>query len=586
MTVNYEVTPEMDGARLKDLAVEMRFRGDASGRTRVDLPDRWSGTEGLFDALHDLSVQGARFSRPEPAVLVLTHAPGAPITLRYRLVQDFQGAPAVGRESPFRPATQPTWFTAVGWTIFSEVEGRHGLPVTFHWGPVPAGWTLASDLDSARAKGRKTEEMFDSVLVGGEGMQVIERPAPGGGRLRIAIHGRWDFDPPQVADLIEKIDQTSAHFWREEGDDFFVAMTPLDFRGQTVQYGVGLGDAFSLWATRNQDEKSLRHILAHEHQHTWLPTRVGGVRIGPDEPMDYWLSEGFTDFYTLRLLLRSGAYSLDDFVEDYNRILRAYAASPARDDPDRVIAARFWDDRAVADLPYQRGLLLAALWDDRMRRISHGTRDLDDVILKMKDDTDAHRPWTRHGAPANLQAVYAQLGGGDLSSDVARFVDKGAPVFLPADMFGDCATVETINAPMFERGFDTAATGARDGFVAGVDPNGPAYAAGLRNGMRIIKREGGRLGDPTAPVSYRIEDQGVVKTIAWLPASRTHGSEQQIVLARNMSPAKRAACTRIMAGETDAAPAAGLNVAAMAPTAPVQEALGQAVAAKPRQQRD
>ena len=180
-----------------------------------------------------------------------------------------------------------------------------------------------------------------------------------------------------------------------------------------------------------------------------------------------------------------------------------------------MIAARFWDDRAVADLPYQRGLLLAALWDDRMRRISHGTRDLDDAILKMKDDTDAHRPWTRHGAPANLQAVYAQLGGGDLSSDVARFVDKGAPVFLPADMFGDCATVEPIDAPTFERGFDTAATGARDGFVAGVDPKGPAYAAGLRNGMRIIKREGGRLGDPTAPVSYRIEDQGVVKTIAW-----------------------------------------------------------------------
>ena len=340
-----------------------------------------------------------------------------------------------------------------------------------------------------------------------------------------------------------------------------------------MQYGVGLGDAFSLWATRNQDEKSLRHILAHEHQHTWLPTRVGGVRVGPDEPLDYWLSEGFTDFYTLRLLLRSGVYSLDDFVEDYNRILRAYAASPARDDPDQVIAAKFWDDRAVADLPYQRGLLLAALWDDRMRRISHGTRDLDDVILKMKDDADARRPWTRHGAPANLQAVYAQLGGGDLSSDVARFVDKGAPVVLPADMFGDCATVETIDAPVFERGFDTAATGARDGFVAGVDPKGPAYAAGLRNGMRIIKREGGRLGDPTAPVTYRVDDHGVVKAITWLPAGRTHVSEQRIVLARDMSPAKRAACTRIMAGETDALAAGGAwpasaHAPAPAPTAP------------------
>jgi predicted metalloprotease with PDZ domain len=350
---------------------------------------------------------------------------------------------------------------------------------------------------------------------------------------------------------------------------------------------------------------SLRHILAHEHQHTWLPTRVGGVRIGPDEPLDYWLSEGFTDFYTLRLLLRSGAYSLNDFVDDYNRILRAYAASPARDVPDRVIAARFWDDRAVADLPYQRGLLLAALWDDHLRRMSHGTRDLDNVVLKMKDDADAHKTWTRHGAPANLEAVYAQLGGGDLSSDVARFVDKGATVVLPADMFGDCATVETVNGPVFDHGFDTAATGDRNGLVTGVDPRGPAYAAGLRNGMRVIKHEGGQQGDPTTPESYRVDDHGVVRAISWLPAGRTHLPEQQIVLARNMSPQKRALCTRIMAGETDAlSSAAGAlipasvpataapaiqpapvlkAVAATAPTAPVQKAAVAAAPAAPVQ---
>ncbi len=551
--VDYQVTPELDGERLKDLAVEMRFRGDASGRTKVDLPDRWSGANGLFNALHDLTVQGAAMSRPQPAQLVLTHAPGAEVVVRYRLTQDFQGAPAVGAESPFRPVTQPTWFTAVGWTIFGEVEGRHGKPVTFHWGPTPGGWTVASDLDSARPRGRKTEEMFDSVLVGGQGMQLIERPAPGGGRLRIAIHGRWQFDPGRVADLVEKIETASAGFWREQGEDFFVAMTPLDSKGQTVQYGVGLGDAFSLWATRNQDEASLRHILAHEHQHTWLPTRVGGVRLGPDEPMDYWLSEGFTDFYTLRLLLRSGAYSLEDFVQDYNRILRAYSDSPVRDAPNRLIAARFWDDRSVADLPYQRGLMLAALWDDRMRRASHGTKDLDDVVLKMKADTDAHQAWTTHGAPANLEAVYKTMGGGDLTADMAQYVDKGQRVYLPPDLFGDCAKVQTVEAPLFERGFDSAATGAGHGLVAGVDPKGPAFAAGLRNGMRIIKREAGHPGDATTALTYRVDDHGVTKMLTWMPVGRTHVSEQRIVLASDMTPDKRARCTQVMAGEVGGA---------------------------------
>jgi predicted metalloprotease with PDZ domain len=553
--VDYEVTPELENGKLKDLAVEMRFKGDGSGHTKVDLPDHWSGADALYNALHDVTVEGAAMSRPKPAQLVLTHAPGAEVVVRYRLAQDFQGAPEVGAQSPFRPVTQPNWFTAVGWTIFGEVEGRKGKPVTFHWGQTPQGWTVASDLDSARAKGRKTEEMFDSVLVGGEGMQLIERPAPGGGRLRIAIHGRgWQFDSQRVADLVEKIETTSAGFWHEKGEDFFVAMTPLESKGMTVQYGVGLGDAFSLWATRNQDEASLRHILAHEHQHTWLPTRVGGVRLGPDEPMDYWLSEGFTDFYTLRVLLRSGAYTLEDFVQDYNRILHNYADSPARDAPNRLVAAHFWDDRAVADLPYQRGLLLAALWDDRMRRQSHGARNLDDVILKMKADTDARQDWTRHGAPANLQAVYKMMGGGDLGDDVERYVDKGGRVSLPADLFGDCASVQTTDTPVFARGFDSNATGAHNGLVAGVDPKGPAFAAGLRNGMRIIKRESGRPGDATTPLVYRIDDQGVQKTLTWMPVGRSHVSEQKIVLASDMTPEKRTRCTQAMAGELQPEP--------------------------------
>jgi predicted metalloprotease with PDZ domain len=156
-------------------------------------------------------------------------------------------------------------------------------------------------------------------------------------------------------------------------------------------------------------------------------------------------------------------------------------------------------------------------------------------------------------------------------------------------MFGDCATVETIDAPVFERGFDTAATGSRDGFVAGVDPRGAAYAAGLRNGMRILRREGGKLGDPATPVTYHVEDHGVQKAITWLPAGRAHVSEQRIVLASDMSPEKRARCTRVMAGEVDALPAPNLDVASAAPVRPaqpVQKAVEQTVAAQPSEQKD
>lgn len=549
-TAVYTVTPELtaDG-KLKDIRLDLTFQGDLDGSTKVDLPDRWSGSDDLWRAVHDVTATGAKVERADSTTLVLTHAPGAKVTLTYHVRQDFSGPISVLNGTPFRPATQPKWFTAVGWTLFPEIDNRVNSPVEFRWGQAPAGWAMASDLDHKASKPRTIDDLYDAVLVGGDHMKVLERQAAGG-RIRIAFQdGGWAFSPEKLADLQGRIAETSSDFWKDRGEEFFVAVTPMTTPdGGMVQYGVGLGDAFSLWATPNVDEPSLRHILAHEHQHAWFPSRMGGVRGGPEEPLDYWLSEGFTDFYTLRILLRSGVWTLEDFTADYNRILRAYSASPVRDAPNELVAVKFWEDRHVADLPYQRGLLVAALWDDRLRRESHGARDLDDVVIDMKDRA-AGRDHMDGGAVANLKVAYRALGGGDLTSDIRRYVDTGQRVMLPADMFGDCATIKTFEQAVFDRGFDPDATSRGEGVVAGVDPQGPAYAAGLRNGMRILSRDGGDDDDSTVDLVYKVQDAKGVRTLAYKPTGARKVTYQQIVLTPGMSPEKRAQCVRTMAGE-------------------------------------
>jgi predicted metalloprotease with PDZ domain len=546
-SIEYTVTPEVASGALQDLAVEMSFRAGPSGVTKVDLPNSWSGATQLYRAVHDLAADKASVAMAGPAVAVLTSKPGAEIKLSYKLKQDFQGVPSVSDGTmPFRPATQPKWFTTVGWTLFPSIEGRRADPVSFRWGSAPQGWTLASDLERKVEHARRIDDLLDSVLTGGEGMTVIERQA-GGGRLRLAVHGKWQFSEAKLADLQSRIAETSADFWKDRGKDFLMVVTPLAApKGETAQYGLGLGgDAFSLWATSDADEGSLRHILAHEHQHAWFPSKVGGVRTGAGEPLDYWLSEGFTDFYTLRILLRSGVWSLDEFVADYNRILRDYAMSPVREAPNGLIAAKFWKDRAVADLPYQRGLMLAAMWDDRMRRASGGKRNLDAVILAMKDVAGS-KPV--NSAVTNLRIEYAELGGGNLAPDYQHYVNDGARVMLPADLFGDCATVRTTESGIFNRGFDEAATKRSGGVIAGVDASGPAYAAGLRNGMRLIGPGASAGGDPRADLIYQVQDGGSVKTIRYKPLGHDRFTLQQIELAQGMTPEKRATCTKRMAG--------------------------------------
>lgn len=545
--VAYVVTPEVKGGALQDLALSMSFKADRSGVTHVDLPSSWGGVDRLYGAVHDIAASGAGLRLQGPSTVVLTSAPGAKVTLSYKVRQDFEGEPSAGQGAPYRPVTRPKWFTAVGWALFPEIEGRGDGDASFRWGPVPAGWTVASDLDHKVKGERSLVDVKDSVLTGGEGMQVLERPSDGGGRIRIAFHGDWKMSEGQLADLQGRIAQTSADFWHDHGEEFFVAVTPLAARpGETVQYGVGLGDAFSLWATKDVGEADLRHILAHEHQHAWFPGRVGGVRAGADEPLDYWLSEGFTDYYTLRILLRSGVYSLEDFTADYDRILKAYASSPVREAPNGLIKAKFWTDRAVADLPYQRGFLLAAMWDERLRRLSGGKAGLDQAVLQMK--ALAADPGSQAEAPDNLKTAYRELGGGDLTSDFARYVEGGARVLLPADLFGDCATVRTYALPSFDRGFDTATTTRQGGVVQGVAEAGPAYAAGLRNGMRIVAREAGDNADPRVDLVYRVDDHGAQKLIRYKPQGAGQTTYQSVELAKDLTPEKRARCARVMGG--------------------------------------
>jgi len=544
--ISYQVTPELDSGRLADLRVDIALAGDADGVTHMRLPERWSGAEELFRAVHDVTATGARLRRVGAAELELTHAPGAPIIVSYKVRQDFQGELTAGDGPPFRAVVKPDRFTVLGWALFAEVAGPAGRPTSFHWGPTPGGWTVASDLDHAGGV-NNTGDLLDSILMGGDHMKLVTTQV-GGARLRVAMHGDWKFTPQQMSDLMVRISGAAANFWGDKNQDFFVAVTPMRTpNGQgTAQYGVGLGDAFSLWSTTEVDEAALTHIVAHEHEHVWFPTRVGGVRTGRDEPLDYWLSEGFTDFYTLRILLRSGLWTPEQFVADYNRILRDYANSPVIGAPNAVIPAGFWEDPAVADLPYLRGLVLAALWDDRLRRQTHGARDLDDVVLAMRDR--AATQTTTGNAVENLRLAYGSFGG-NLNADYANLVDKGAPVLLPADLFGDCARVVTTQTRAFDRGFDSARTNAKGGVVDGVDPQGPAYAAGLRNGMRIVGRLSPAVeNDPRVELMYQVVDNGAGKLIRYRPQGSRPITLQEVVLAPNMTPDQRATCARTMGG--------------------------------------
>jgi predicted metalloprotease with PDZ domain len=231
----------------------------------------------------------------------------------------------------------------------------------------------------------------------------------------------------------------------------------------------------------------------------------------------------------------------------------AYDLSPVMADgrlsavvyPNSRIVSGFWNDPDIVYLPYRRGTIFAYLADHALRRASGGRRNLDTVVFAMRDR------WAAAGAarPAVVESFTeaSVQAGFNPRPFLARNIDGGEPILLPADLFPGCVTVTTAEVPMFDAGFDRDKS-AETGRITGVHPAGPAYAAGLRDGMRRIGRVGGKDGDSRVAVGYRVADGAGERVISYRPEGKTPLTLQEAAMTPSLSAAARTACIAAMSG--------------------------------------
>ncbi len=535
--IDYTLTPVLSDGALTALQYDLRFRGDADGETVLRLPNSWGGRDELWRSIEGLAIVagGVMQDGDGPATRVVTHAPNAPIHVRYRVIQDFEGAPNAQQGNAYRPIVQPHYFHLIGEATIVAPDGRdHRTPVRWRTRNMPRDWALASDLEAPR---RVLGDVWSSISVGGDFRIIRDRES----QVRVAIRGDWSFTDADFSASVAEIITGQRRFFGDSASPYLVTVIQLDApQGWLSIGGTGLGDAFAFFATSNGEASVITRTLAHEGLHTWIPARLGGVS-RTNEIEDYWLSEGFTDFYTGRVLVRQGLWTPTEFAEDFNRTLREYAQSPERSAPNARIVEAFWTSQAVQQLPYQRGRLLATLWDARLRAAGHS---FDDVLnelrrrAQMGDDATA----------AEMLPAIMRLYGIDIADDIHAHVAEGAAVFLPEDTFAPCGRVVTETIIPFHRGFDIEATSANNNIVTGVDPALPAYAAGVRDGMTLIRRESGVIGDSGREIAYVMRDGGQERTFRYTPRGHGEFTQQRLVIDPNLTGERQQQCIAVLGG--------------------------------------
>ncbi|WP_297512604.1 hypothetical protein [uncultured Caulobacter sp.] len=536
--VRYVLSPVIEKGALRALAVDIDFKADLSGVTRLRFFDHVESEKRPGRYAEDLVITGAdRVTPLDGDQTEIRSAPGAPLHARYRIRSGYAAPPTTQDVDQTRPIILPDWFYTAGEMVFAFPAGRRDAPATFTWAGAPEGFAFDSNLTHPGA--RTVEDILHSILIGSPRLRTIR----GGGRdagLRIAALGAFDrFDDPAFAEAAFAVVRAERAFWGDRARaPFLIALAPLRTQVFESYSGRGLDGAFALWVGTSLTLKEVLPLLAHEHFHAWNPAQLGAQDA---DRSSAWLSEGFTDFYTKRMLLRAGMMDLPAYVASWNEWLRAYGVSPARNAPEARIAQAYWTDHDVEEITYKRGAMLAALFDAQLRRSG---KSLDAVMREMRSRY-RHAPESR--LRVNFEAAFQTVAGRSALADIDRYETRGETLSLPTDAFA-CLQLRTVTQPAFDLGFDADAT-AEAGHFTGVDPAGPAYAAGLRDGMTRLGREGGAMNDSSVEIVYRVTDAtGQERVIRYRPVGKTMVTFQRLEVPAGLSPARTRACVRTLGG--------------------------------------
>lgn len=504
----------------------------AAGDTEWTLPADWAGNDTPDQDLGTVSAEDGRgrplsLGHPAPNVWVVHCERDGLQSVRYTLARNEHLSSTVHTDH-YRPIVTPELFHVLGGRALlvpSSLPRDRDVRVRLHWrGFDRPGEAVATSFGCGKSEldfFARVDDLQHAVYVAGE--LVLERREVHGEPVYVAVHGtRWPTSAAAFADVAARIVESERAFFDDwEYPHYLISLVEAgpDARGSQSIGGTGLHDSFAMFvspgtqlAPTGPDDagaKRVLHVLAHEMFHHWC----GGV-ITPEAPeeLSYWFTEGFTDYFTRRLLHRAGLYRPEDFAEHVNEKLAGYYGSTVREAPAERIRQDFWNDPAVSSLPYQRGDALAIELDWAIRRASGGERTIDDWIRgEFRVARERARPFTRDELFASIAAA-----AGSETAELVRAVAEGGKL-LPArtDWFAPCMTHVTAQSGVFDLGFDFDATRVAN-VVSGLRAGSAAERAGLREGDRL----GGwtvSFGDASRPVKLTVLDGANPRELEFLP---------------------------------------------------------------------
>lgn len=513
------------------LKVKLSFKGNSSGKTVLQFPDRWASQQELYKGVTAFTVKTKDViidSNNSPLKRLLTHKPGQQLEIEYAIEQDWEGP--LMHPKNYRAMVDKKYFQATGYAllIYPESDPSVMTELQLDWKNMPKDWSIGNSFHSG-SREYKCKTMLgnfqNSVFVGGDFR--LHSTTIGKETINMAIRGDWKFKDSAMLASVADIVTRERDFWNDHTQPYyFVSLFPFDGRG--TLNGSSLHNSFFMGMTAEYPlDINVQYLLSHEYFHRWIGGNGKLVFAAGKEEEGYWFSEGFTDYYTYKFLSATGMISQKKYVDMINTRLAEYYLSPVRDKDNKTIGENFWKSRDYQMIPYRKGFTYALYIDWLIQSSTNKKFTLDNFIFDALKHCES-------GGKFN-DVIFVELvrkfSGKDISVIHTNSISKGELIPLDsttAFIINDSLVVRPQQMGAFDIGFDyDASSKARK--LTGVKENSAAWQAGLRDGQ-TIKGWSFQFNDISKPAMITVIDEsGQEKKVSYSPQSVEKFSVPQIM---------------------------------------------------------
>jgi len=467
--ISYVITPKFFNNKILYIKIDTKFIGKLSDKIVINFPHRWGGNK------YDDQIKNIAFISPKiinkieninsPQKTIHLSQNSNHINFSYEIYKKNESLMNEHEDILYNDLIHVIGYGALA--VPDDLEINKKIRFRLIWENIPKKWRTIS-----------SHGLSKHISFTGNPSQLLQAFYAAGqlrsykiDNLYLSFYGYFDLPDNLITSYLNEIIKTQRFFFKDHNYPYY-AISLIEWDNPSSAGGVGLYNSFVLHFPKDLNKEMFYSLFAHEHLHNWIGVKINSNE--KEEGLHYWWSEGFTEYYSRVLALRSNGISIDAFVKQCNQFLRDYYLSPVINEPNIKIMKNFWNSADMEKLPYYRGFVFA-IYLNYLIKNNTSKGSLDNVMLDLFKGVNTHKLFSINEFK-NVVKNYIPAG---IDKEISEFIINGKTISLKKVM--NLLPLKKVSMGKFNLGFVS-----KDRIIKKIYKNSNAYKSGLRKGYKII----------------------------------------------------------------------------------------------------